>query len=79
MADKSFWDKEEELVTKEKNKSENVTVKHCEKNGKEYYDIRISKADRDGAFHPSGSGVAIPAEIIDTIVDSIKVHRSSKA
>lgn len=70
----AFWDKEEMIVSVNKNKSENIEAKYVEKNDKGYVDVRISKADRDGNFHPTSNGVAIPISHWDTIVDSVKEH-----
>lgn len=65
---KSFWDKEENIIEIEKNKSENIIVKECSKNEKEYVDIRISKVDKEGIYHPTSSGVVIPKEGFDKII-----------
>lgn len=63
----SFWDKEEELSTVEKNKSENIVAKRCTKGDKTYIDIRISKVDKEGEYHPTSKGVAIPENLMDDL------------
>lgn len=70
----AFWDKEESIISVQKNKSENVEVKYVEKNDKGYVDVRISKADREGEFHPTSNGVAIPVSEWNKISDSVKEH-----
>lgn len=70
----AFWDKEESITSVQKNKSENIEIKYVEKNEKGYVDIRISRADRDGNFHPTSNGVAVPVSEWDTISDAIKGH-----
>ena len=74
---KSFWDKEELILTIAKNNSQNIDVKRCEKNEKSYIDIRVSKVDKDLVYHPTASGVAIPeanwSEIVNKVNELIKV------
>ena len=70
----AFWDKEVSIVSVKKNKSENIEVKYVEKNEKSFYDIRISKADKDGVYHPTSNGVAIPESHWDTIIDAVKAY-----
>lgn len=58
----AFWDKEELIITVEKNKSENIDIKHCKKNDKKYIDVRISRVNKENVYTPTSSGVAIPED-----------------
>lgn len=69
---KSFWDTETVITTVAKNKSEKIEVKNCTKNDKSYIDIRVTKVDEDGNYHPTKSGVAIPKESFDDIIAIVK-------
>lgn len=67
----AFWDKEESLITFDKNKTEKIEVKHCEIKGKEFIDIRtLFKGDNDD-WKPSSKGVAIPADRFKEISDLV--------
>lgn len=39
----SFWNKQELIGVIPKNKSEEIRISHCERQGKEYIDVRIYK------------------------------------
>lgn len=65
---KSFWDTEELILSVEKNKSQNIDVRKCTKDEKEYIDIRVSKVDKDQVYHPTASGVAIPKDSWEKIL-----------
>ena len=42
-----FWDKQKEVKTITKNKSENVVISYCSRNNKDYLDVRIHKKAKD--------------------------------
>ena len=57
----NFWDKQELIEIIPKNKSEEIRVSHCERQGKEYVDIRIYKDTSTSTEKISTkSGVVIP-------------------
>lgn len=42
-----FWDKQEEIGRVTKNKKEEIVVSKCERQGKEYLDVRIYTTTKD--------------------------------
>lgn len=60
MAD--FWNNQQEIVTVEKNKKETIKVSLCERQDKEYIELRIYAEDR-----PTKKGIVIPKEMWNTI------------
>lgn len=67
----AFWDKEELLVSIQKNKSQNIDVRFCIKSDKEYIDIRTSYLNKSGEYYPSSNGVAIPKGSWNEIMEAV--------
>lgn len=70
----AFWDSEIDIVEVEKNRSEKIVVKFCSRNDKKYVDIRVSRVDKEGEYHPTSNGVPIPLDQVETILNAIKEH-----
>lgn len=60
----SFWDKQEEIGRVTKNKREEVVVSMCERQGKEYLDVRIYAQAKDSdTYVPTSKGFSVEKEI----------------
>jgi hypothetical protein len=57
----AFWDKEESLVTIDKNKSEKIEFKYCEKGDKKYIGLTFLKKNSEDEFKPIG-GTTFPTD-----------------
>lgn len=68
----AFWDQEEDLITVKKNSLDNIDVKFVSLKDKSYYDIRISKPDKHGVYHPTSQGIAIPVDQWEAIKNAIE-------
>ena len=65
-----FWDKQKEVKTITKNKSENVVISHCSRNNKNYLDVRIHKKAKDSdTYIPTSKGFNI--ELKNTVGEEI--------
>lgn len=54
----NFWDNQIIIGTIEKNKNENVVISTCERNGKQYLDIRIhAKSKNSEEYVPTSKGM----------------------
>lgn len=73
MADK-FWDEEKELLSIPKGRN-NLKVKECVKNGNTFIDIREFYTDAAGEEKPDRKGIAIPADMIDKVIEAINSRK----
>ena len=56
----NFWDKQEEIARVEKNKREVVVASKCERQGKEYLDVRIHAMSKSNdEYVPTSKGWAL--------------------
>ena len=65
-----FWDKQKELKRVTKNKSEEIVISACSRNGKDYLDVRIHKKAKDSdTYVPTSKGFNV--ELKDTVGEQI--------
>jgi hypothetical protein len=68
----AFWDKEEKLLTIDKNKSEKLEIIRAEKNGKEFIQIcTLKQFAGEIEFKHSNANVSIPADKFKEISDLV--------
>lgn len=64
----NFWNKQEIVGRVDKNKREQVVVSKCERQGKEYLDVRIyAKLSNNDETVPTSKGFAIEKEMAKEI------------
>lgn len=61
-----FWDVDHLIGKVTKNERELIQVRHTEKDGRTYVDVRVFYPGSDGMFRP-GKGIALPAGIADEV------------
>ena len=60
----NFWDKQEIVGRVDKNKREQVVVSKCERQGKEYLDVRIhAKLSTNDEIIPTSKGFSVEKSI----------------
>lgn len=65
-----FWDKQKEVKRVTKNKSEEIVISACFRNGKDYLDVRIHKKAKDSdTYVPTSKGFNV--ELKDTVGEQI--------
>lgn len=61
-----FWDVERIVGKVTKNLREEIQVRHTEKDGRTYVDVRTFFSGNDGTLRP-GKGIALPVNIADEV------------
>ena len=76
--DSIFWDKETELGSLDKNKSEKIAIRLCEKDNIKYVDIRLRKRDYDNdVYINTKSGLCLTYELYNQVKDLIDKNINS--
>lgn len=57
-----FWDVDHLIGKVTKNERELIQVRHTEKDGRTYVDVRVFYPGSDGVFRP-GKGIALPVQV----------------
>lgn len=61
-----FWDVDHLIGTVTKNAREQIQVRHTEKDGRVYVDVRTFYPGNDGTMRP-GRGIALPSDVADEV------------
>lgn len=61
-----FWDVDHLIGKVVKNERELIQVRHTEKDGRTYVDVRVFYPGNDGLMRP-GKGIALPAQTADEV------------
>ena len=76
--DYMFWDRETELGSLDKNKSEKIAIRLCEKDNVKYIDIRLRKRDYDNdVYINTKSGLCLTYELYNQVKDLIDKNINS--
>ena len=77
-SDYIFWDKETELGSLDKNKSEKIAIRLCEKDNIKYVDIRLRKRDYDSnVYVNTKSGLCLTYDLYNQVKDIIDKNINS--
>ena len=76
--DSIFWDKETEHGSLDKNKTEKIAIRLCEKDNVKYVDIRLRKRDYDNdVYINTKSGLCLTYELYNQVKDLIDKNINS--
>lgn len=69
---KKYWDEEKELVSVQKNKKDNIVVKHVSKDDDHFIDIRTYSKNDDDEYIPTPKGAVTPMSEIPKIIQAMQ-------
>ena len=76
----NFWSKHTELVSVDKNKKEVIKAFSCERQEKEYIELRIftRESEEDKETKPTKKGIVVPKDMWATLSNAIEQELSKE-